>query len=173
AVLEGLVGAAERVLGQTWVTLAVEAETGVLRVVARSTDDPPADSSRVPAIGSVPMRVGERLVGHVAGARQTLALWGVEERPAAHPSRPDLVRWGMRSLLLVPVVTNGVVRAILAGSIHDDSRQFNESDLRLAQAVADRAATALENARLFEELTRAYQELKTAQEHLVQTEKLR
>ena len=76
-------------------------------------------------------------------------------------------------MLVVPVVTNGIVRAVLAGSIHHDRRQFSERDLRLAEAIADRASTALDNARLFEELTRAYQELKTAQEHLVQTEKLR
>jgi GAF domain-containing protein len=173
AVLEGLVDAAERVLGQTWVALVVEIETGALRVVARSADAASTDSPRGPAVGSVPLRIGERLVGHVAATGSPLLLRDVEELPADHPSRPDLLRWGMRSLLVVPVVANGAVRAILAGSIHDDSRQFSERDLRLAQAVADRAATALENARLFEELTRAYQELKTAQEHLVQTEKLR
>jgi signal transduction histidine kinase/CheY-like chemotaxis protein len=173
AVLEALVEAAERVLGQVWVALAVESETGALRVVARSAEAATAASPGGPALGTVPLRVGERLVGHVAATGTALLLRDVEELPADHPSRPDLLRWGMRSVLIVPVVANGAVRAILAGSIHEDSRQFSERDLRLAQAVADRAATALENARLFEELTRAYQELKTAQEHLVQTEKLR
>jgi GAF domain-containing protein/ActR/RegA family two-component response regulator len=173
AVLEALVEAAERVLGQAWVALVVEPETGALRVVARSAEAEAAASPRGPALGTVPLRVGERLVGHVAATGTPLLLRDVEELPADHPSRPDLLRWGMRSVLIVPVVANGSVRAILAGSIHEDSRQFSERDLRLAQAVADRAATALENARLFEELTRAYQELKTAQEHLVQTEKLR
>jgi signal transduction histidine kinase/CheY-like chemotaxis protein len=117
--------------------------------------------------------MGERLVGQVAATGTPLLVRDVAELPPDHPSRPDLERWGMRSVLIVPVAIGGVVRAVLAGSICDDTRQFADRDLRLARAVADRAASALENARLFEELTRAYQEVKTAQEHLIQTEKLR
>jgi signal transduction histidine kinase len=172
AVVEALLEAAERVPGETWVVLVVEPETGQLRVVARTASDGTAGEPE-PPVGAVPLRVGERLVGQVAATGTPLLLRDVAELPADHPARPDLVRWGMRSVLLVPVVAGSVVRAVLGGSIHDDSRQFTERDLRRAQALADRAATALENARLFEELARAYQELKTAQEHLVQTEKLR
>ncbi|HEV8310898.1 MAG TPA: GAF domain-containing protein [Methylomirabilota bacterium] len=173
AVLEALVEIAVQILGDMWVVFVVNPETRELRVAARVGPDAPDGAPRGPAVGSVRMRVGERLVGQVAATGQPLILRDVGELPAEHPSRPDLDRWGMRSVLIVPVVTGGIVRAILAGSIHDDIRQFSERDLRLAQAVADRAATALENARLFEELARAYQDLKTAQEHLVQTEKLR
>jgi GAF domain-containing protein len=172
AVLEALVEAAAQVLDETWMVLVVEPETGSLRVVAR-TQGGPAGVERGPAVGSRPVRVGEQLIGQAAATGTPLLLRDVEELPPNHPSRPDIERWGIRSALIVPVVGNGIVRAILAGSIHDESRQFSERDLRLAGAVADRAATALENARLFEELTRAYQDLKTAQEHLVQTEKLR
>jgi signal transduction histidine kinase len=139
--------------------------------MARTGDD--RDVARGPAVGSTPVRVGERLVGQVAATGQPLLLRDVAALPADHPSRPHLERWGMRSLLIVPVAVGGVARAVLAGSIHDDSRQFTERDQRLAEAIADRAGTALENARLFEELARAYQDLKTAQAHLIQTEKLR
>ncbi|MGH7267510.1 MAG: ATP-binding protein, partial [Candidatus Rokuibacteriota bacterium] len=93
--------------------------------------------------------------------------------PADDPTRALLERRQVRSALLVPLASGGAIRAVLAGCARDDARQFTERDLRLAQALADRAGIALENARLFEELTRAYQDLKTAQEHLVQTEKLR
>ncbi|HSD48947.1 MAG TPA: HAMP domain-containing sensor histidine kinase, partial [Actinomycetota bacterium] len=93
--------------------------------------------------------------------------------PADHPARSAVERSGVRSLLLAPVLTGGVVRAILVGSIDEEGRQFTERDQRLAEAIADRAGTALEHARLYEELARAYDDLKTAQQHLVQTEKLR
>jgi GAF domain-containing protein len=173
AVLEALVEAAAQVLGATWVVFAVEPDTDQLRVVTRTAGDASVPDTRGFAVGARPLRVGERLIGQVAATGTPLLLRDVDELRADHPSRRDLERSGMRSALIVPVVASGAVRAVLAGSIHDDARQFGERDLRLAEAVADRAATALENARLFEELTRAYQDLKTAQEHLVQTEKLR
>jgi GAF domain-containing protein/ActR/RegA family two-component response regulator len=172
AVLEALVEAAEQVLGQMWAVLVVEPETRQLRVAARTATDGTAGEPG-PPLGAAPLRAGERLVGQVAATGVPLLLREVTELPEDHPSRPDLQRWGVRSGLIVPVVAGGVVRAVLAGSIHDQTRQFTERDLRLASALADRAGTALENARLFEELTRAYQDLKTAQEHLVQSEKLR
>ncbi|HEV8677043.1 MAG TPA: GAF domain-containing protein [Methylomirabilota bacterium] len=173
AVLEALAEAALQVLGDKWIVFVIEAETGALRVMARAPAEAMASAPQGPTVGSTPLRVGERLVGHVAATGVPLLLPDVGELPADHPSRPDMERWGMRSVLIVPVVAGGVVRAVLAGSIHDDSHRFTERDLRRAEAIADRAATALENARLFEELTRAYQDLKMAQEHLVQTEKLR
>ncbi len=175
AVLEALVEAAGHVVGASWTVFAVESETGLLRVIAR-TADPPGAAPRGFSPGAAPFRVGERLAGQVAATGAPLLLRDLAELAGDHPSRPDLERWGVRSVLIVPVGTHGVVRAVLAGAIHveaEGSRQFAERDLRLAESIADRAATALENARLFEELTRAYQELKTAQEHLVQTEKLR
>jgi GAF domain-containing protein/CheY-like chemotaxis protein len=173
AVLGAMAEAAVDVLGETWSVFAVEAGTGQLQVVARTAEDGALPDARGFPVGSTPLRMGERLVGQVAATGTPLLVRDVAELPPDHPSRPDLERWGMRSVLIVPVAIGGVVRAVLAGSICDDTRQFADRDLRLARAVADRAASALENARLFEELTRAYQEVKTAQEHLIQTEKLR
>jgi GAF domain-containing protein/CheY-like chemotaxis protein/anti-sigma regulatory factor (Ser/Thr protein kinase) len=172
AVVDALVDGAVRILGHEWVVFIVNPATGELRVAARTAADVDG-SPRGPAVGTVPVRVGERLVGHVAATGTPLLVRDVRELPLDHPSRPYLDSWSMRSVLIVPVVAGGVVRAVLAGAVHDDTWQFTERDLRLAQAIADRAATALENARLFEELAHAYTELKTAQDHLVQTEKLR
>jgi GAF domain-containing protein len=168
AVLEELVQAAAHVVGESWSLFVVEPDGASLRVVARTG----ADDQGFP-VGTTPLRVGERLVGHVAASGRPLLVRDLADLPEDHPSRPDFVRWGKRSVLVVPVLANGLVRAVLVGSIHHDGRQFSDRDLRLAEAIADRASTALDNARLFEELTRAYQEVKTAQEHLVQTEKLR
>ncbi len=172
AVFDHLVEAAEQMLGASWSALLARPELGEVRPLGRrrSADAAPAATATAPLWTGI----AEGLAGPTVTAGLPLLLRDVRDLPPAHPARPELERWAVRSALLVPVSAGGVVRALLAGAVRDESRPpFTDRDLRLAEALAERAATALENARLFEELTRAYQDLKTAQEHLVQTEKLR
>src|SRR4051794_11671379 len=65
------------------------------------------------------------------------------------------------------------------GLMRSEVNPFTEKQIAVATTFADQAAIAIENARLFEavtqrteELGRSLQELRTAQERLVQTEKL-
>jgi len=171
--VESLAEGAFRVLGETWTVLVVDPDTREVAITHQSKESPRSAPAPRDTATEGRLEIGRRLAADVIATCRALLLARAGDLPADHPVRPEIERWGIRSLLLVPVVTRGVVRAVLVGSIHDEGRQFTERDLRLAEAIADRAATALENARLFEELARAYQDLKTAQEHLVQTEKLR
>jgi signal transduction histidine kinase/CheY-like chemotaxis protein len=70
-------------------------------------------------------------------------------------------------------VLAGVVQGVLLVRRAAVDRPFGEADLGQLGDFAVQASIALENARLFEERARAYQDLKMAQDHLVQTEKLR
>jgi len=49
---------------------------------------------------------------------------------------------------------------------------FDENDLALLTSVANQAAMAIQNARLYSDLRQAYQELQATQDHLLQTERL-
>jgi GAF domain-containing protein/ActR/RegA family two-component response regulator len=173
AVVESLAEGAFRVLGETWTVLVVDPDTREVAITHRPEESPRSAPAPRDTATEGRLAAGRRLAADVIATCRALLLARAGDLPADHPVRPEIERWGIRSLLLVPVVTRGAVRAVLVGSIHDEGRQFTERDLRLAEAIADRAATALENARLFEELARAYQDLKTAQERLVQTERLR
>jgi GAF domain-containing protein/CheY-like chemotaxis protein len=172
AVVESLAEGTYRVLGHAWSVLSVAPDTREITAARRSGEpaDPVDDRS---ANAAARLEVGRRLAPDLIATGGALLFPRVGDIPADHPARAAVERSGMRSLLLVPVVTSGVVRSILVGSIHDEGPQFTERDQRLAEAIADRAGTALEHARLYEELERAYEDLKTAQQHLVQTEKLR
>ncbi|MGH7303051.1 MAG: ATP-binding protein, partial [Candidatus Rokuibacteriota bacterium] len=76
-----------------------------------------------------------------------------------------------RHWLGVPMTTGEMVIGVL--TLRSPTRAFGEADERLLSSIGHLAALALRSARLFEERTRAYGELASAQDQLVRTEKLR
>ena len=73
--------------------------------------------------------------------------------------------------LIVPMTAGDRVLGVL--SLRSPDHAFGEADERLLVNIAQLAALMLRSARLYEERTRAFGELASAQDQLVRTEKLR
>jgi GAF domain-containing protein/anti-sigma regulatory factor (Ser/Thr protein kinase) len=95
----------------------------------------------------VTIPVGGGFAGRVAAERRPIEIPDVDR---ADILNPILRQKGIRSLLGVPLLVEGRVIGVLhVGSL--TPREFTADDLQLLQLAADRAAPAIENARLFEQ----------------------
>ncbi|HET7129304.1 MAG TPA: GAF domain-containing protein [Gaiellaceae bacterium] len=90
--------------------------------------------------------VGGGFAGRVAATKQPVILENVDESDVLNPILRDK---GIKSMLGVPLLVAGTAIGVLhVGTLA--RRRFDEGDVELLQLAADRAAVALEHARLFE-----------------------
>jgi signal transduction histidine kinase len=103
--------------------------------------------------------VGGGFAGRVAAGKRPVVLDDIDE---ADVLNPILREKGIKSMLGVPLlVAGGVIGVLHVGTLRP--RRFDPDDVDLLQLAADRAAVAIEHARLFEAERRARQRIEHVQ----------
>jgi len=78
------------------------------------------------------------------------------ERVSVNDEHADYIRkLGTRSMMIVPLAARGRTLGAITFASMERARTYNEGDLELAVALAERAAFAVDNARLFADAQRA------------------
>lgn len=163
-VLQRIVNMACKLMSAKYAALGVlGGKGGLSRFITAGIDE-----STRQAIGSPP--VGKGVLGVLVREGKPLRLKNLTADPRAHGFPPH--HPAMHSFLGVPVASKGKVRGNLYVTQKQGAAEFSEEDETLAITLATQAAIALENASLYEELRRSYDELKQSQQLLVRQEKL-
>jgi PAS domain S-box-containing protein len=119
----------------------------------------------------LPVRLGEGLVGKVAQRREGMLVNEYRTWPSARPE--ILERTNLTAVLAEPLLYRGRLVGVIVLDNRDTGRSFKEQDRAILRLLADQAAIAIENARLYAELNESYQNLLKTQDELVRAEKLR
>ena len=123
------------------------------------------------AVIGLRMEWGQGIAGWVVDQGQPVMVPDVEIDERFFADMDKQSGFTTKSILCVPLQTKGrTIGAIEVMNKHNGT--FNHDDLRLLQALASPAATAIENARLYEEQTSTIKRLAETQNQLVQSAKL-
>jgi|GEM_PF-6423505 len=87
--------------------------------------------------------------------------------------RPSITALALRSILCVPMLRDGALLGVMYADSSAGAGSFDQADLEVLTLLADQAAAAIETNRLVSKLQKAYAEVRTMQDRLVKTERLR
>ena len=116
-------------------------------------------------------RLGEGVAGTVAARRQGMIVNEYRTSPFATPE--SLRRPALTAVIGKPILYRDRLAGVIALDNEGSDRRFTGEDGEVLALFAAQAVVAVENARLFGELTRSYAHLPEAQEELIRAEKLR
>jgi GAF domain-containing protein len=116
-------------------------------------------------------------IGAATALRKPIQVPDIRNEPTS-PVNEIIVREGYRGILVIPLLRpDHIVGALVVR--RKTPGEFANSTIDLLQTFADQSVVAIQNARLFEsveartrELARSLEDLRTAQDRLVQTQKL-
>jgi len=131
--------------------LAFEPSSGKAALLAEYFSPQAKPEERVTNLGTVYNlhEFPETLALLRAGKWQTLNI----SDPHLHPAdRAEMTEYGVKSSLNLPMVVSGRVRGYAEIWDSREERAWSDNELKLCQTLANQAAVAIENARLYDEM---------------------
>lgn len=132
----------------------LDEETDEIFVIGAAYDDPELKLRAK----RVRFKMDEIIAGRVIRSGKPVIVNDTSEEEELHRRRDEKLGYKTRNLLLVPLHTKEKTIGVLC-AINKKEGPFNDSDLELLNTIATTVALSVENARVGDELKRAYQEL--------------
>lgn len=141
------------------VNKAIEAEgqslwlldNGTGQIVCRYATGPDSD-----AIKTVSVPIGQGIVGTSVDRQEAIIIADAKDDPRTYRGADAQTGFVTRSLMCVPLVRQGKAIGAIEAVNKRSGRLFSAADLELLRNIADSAALAIENARLYAELAVSY-----------------
>jgi len=106
-------------------------------------------------VAQLAFRPGEGIAGRVAATGETLMVEDAVSDPRTAPRINAITAGeGVRSYICVPIIVGGAVFGVFS-VVYNEPRTFSDDDKRPLEALAQRAAVAVQNAELYERVERA------------------
>jgi signal transduction histidine kinase len=166
AILQAVGDTAREILGADRTTILLGSNPDALRI-AHVAGSAHSDFAVGGALDLV--RLGASLHLHALENRRIIVVDDLGQD--SRVNQPLAETWGMGSAILSPLLAGPRLLGLLVVSRRAPFR-WAEEQIDIAEALAAQASVGLENARLYEEARRAYQELKDAQAQIIQSEKM-
>ena len=115
-------------------------------------------------LGSLHPLVDNPLLKAVLESGKTLIITGVPSRPLSSTMRSVLDQVGTQTLAILPMSSKGQPLGLVGLHLTNDERVFAPDELVLAETICSQISTAVENARLFQDI----QDRVTQQEAITQ-----
>jgi serine phosphatase RsbU (regulator of sigma subunit)/PAS domain-containing protein len=155
-----------------WCFVFLSDEPGGIRQVAAMHRDPERQRLAWEMLQSYPLDPG-RPEGPAASMRdgETRLYREVDERLLASISADErnlgmLEALGMRSAMIAPLTAHGRTFGAVAIAAAESGHTYDEDDLTLACELSDRVAAAVDNARLYEQLSATESDLRRSRDEL-------
>ncbi len=116
--------------------------------------------------------VGQGVIGWVASTGETVHMANLAASPELLPSARAMVeREGIRGFVCVPLQSRGRILGTLSLG-RRSTEPFTDAEIALLEAAANQISLALDNARLYSATRSQLEELKRAETHLMEGERL-
>jgi GAF domain-containing protein/ActR/RegA family two-component response regulator len=97
----------------------------------------------------------------VIETKKPIVISDPQNNPLTKSIHDAMRRRGVQTIMITPLLVSGEVIGTIGLDITDANRSLNEGEIRLIETIILQAATAIENARLFEQTRRQLRDLTT------------
>ncbi len=100
-------------------------------------------------------------IQNLVRSRQTQLVEDPQHNPDVAPLQPIIIKRGIQAMMILPLIGSNQVNGIVCLDATESGRKYQPEEIRLAETIVLQAATAIQNAQLFDQTELALAETET------------